>query len=392
MEELRRRYTIDDKLGRYSKALKSLYEMGPENFSETRSYTIQKELYTDALQLYKYSPEHLKAIMRDYADFLFSMSRFSEAGYAYEYLGESSLAIECYQSASLWRECLFTAHRAQLPAENLQDLASTLAEAQLEAKEYLNAATILAEHLHDIPAAARALCKGAYYADAMRLVVLHARPELLESVVDPLLTEAFATTSELLAECRGQLAAQTARIAELRENKLKDPLAYLDGTTEADAPDNVSLAPTAASTSGGTLFTRYTGASMGTAATGESRRSSKNRRKDERKRARGKKGSVYEEEYLVNSIRRLMERVDSVRDDTQSLLQALFRRGMRENAAALQALVNELLGMLKGCVAEVFTTPQRAVLPPAAEGGVQQQQQLRVEVPVIREFEGLSLL
>jgi elongator complex protein 1 len=391
MEELRRRYTIDDKLGRYSKALKSLFEMGPEQFSETRSYTIQKELYTDALQLYKYSPEHLKAIMRDYADFLFSMSRFGEAGYAYEYLGETSLAIESYQSAGLWRECLFAAHRAQLPADSLHDLASTLAESLLEAKEYLNAATIFAEHLHDIPAAARALCKGAHYADAMRLVVLHARPELLETAIDPLLTEAFATTSELLAECRGQLAAQTARIAELRQNKLKDPLAYLDGTTEADAPDNVSLAPTAASTSGGTLFTRYTGASMGTAATGESRRSSKNRRKDERKRARGKKGSVYEEEYLVNSIRRLIERVDSVRDDTERLLQALFRRGMRENAAALQALVNELLAMLKGCVDEVFTAQQRSVLPPPGEGEVQPQQQ-KVEVPVIRDFEGLSLL
>jgi elongator complex protein 1 len=391
MEELRRRYTIDDKLGRHSKALKSLYEMGPEQFSETRSYTIQKELYTDALQLYKYSPEHLKAIMRDYADFLFSMSRFGEAGYAYEYLGETSLAIESYQSAGLWRECLFAAHRAQLPADSLQDLASTLAESLLEAKEYLNAATIFAEHLHDIPAAARALCKGSHYADAMRLVVLHARPELLETAIDPLLTEAFATTSELLAECRGQLAAQTARIAELRQNKLKDPLAYLDGTTEADAPDNVSLAPTAASTSGGTLFTRYTGASMGTAATGESRRSSKNRRKDERKRARGKKGSVYEEEYLVNSIRRLIERVDSVRDDTERLLQALFRRGMRGNAAALQALVNELLAMLKGCVDEVFTAQQRSVLPPPGEGEVQPQQQ-KVEVPVIRDFEGLSLL
>jgi hypothetical protein len=64
---------------------------------------------------------------------------------------------------------------------------------------------------------------------------------------------------------------------------------------------------------------------------------------------------------------------------------------MRENAAALQALVNELLAMLKGCVDEVFTAQQRSVLPPPGEGEAQPQQQ-KVEVPVIRDFEGLSLL
>ncbi|KAA8908123.1 elongator complex protein-like protein 1 [Sphaerosporella brunnea] len=393
MEELRRRYTIDDKLGRYFKALKSLYEMGPEHFEESRSYTIQKELYTDALQLYKYEAEHLKTIMRDYASFLHSMNCFREAGFAYEYLSEHSLAIECYQTALLWRECLFLASSSNVPASSLKELAESLAESLLESKEYQNAATIYTDHLEDIPAAATALCKGAHYADAMRTVVLKNQPALLESLIDPLLREAFASTSELLAECRGQLTAQTARIAELREKNAIDPLAYFDGTTEADAPDNVSLAPTNASTSGGTLFTRYTGASLGTAQTGVSRKTSKNRRKDERKRARGKKGSVYEEEYLVNSIRRLIERVQSVHDDTQRLVEALFRRGMRESAAALQGMVKELLAMLEGCVGDVFKQ-QQLLSPSLLEDGILQQEEAarKVEVPVIPAFEGLSLL
>lgn len=59
MDELRRRFTIDDKLGRFSKALNSLYEMGESSFAETRRYAAQKELYTEALSLYKYDQEHL---------------------------------------------------------------------------------------------------------------------------------------------------------------------------------------------------------------------------------------------------------------------------------------------------------------------------------------------
>ena len=60
MAELRRRFTIDDTLGRFSKALKNLYEMGPGSFEETRKYAAEKELYSEALGLYKYEEVHLR--------------------------------------------------------------------------------------------------------------------------------------------------------------------------------------------------------------------------------------------------------------------------------------------------------------------------------------------
>jgi elongator complex protein 1 len=328
--------------------------------------------------------------MRDYADFLHSMGRFREAGFAYEYLQEFPLAIESYQNAGLWRECLFVATSSQISSDALSSLAESLAESLVESKDYQHAATIFLDYLSDAPSAVRALCKGSHFADAMRTVALKSQPQLLETLIDPLLTEAFASTSELLAECKGQLSAQTSRIAELRAKNSADPLAYLDATAEADAPDNVSLAPTNASTSA-SLFTRYTGASLGTAQTGETRKTSKNRRKDERKRARGKKGSVYEEEYLVNSIRRLIERVDSVREETERLVQALLRRGMRESAVALQAMVMELLGMLGACADEVFA-PQRIAVMPMEMGEGTVPSQPKMEAPVIKKFDGLSLL
>jgi hypothetical protein len=41
-------------------------------------------------------------------------------------------------------------------------------------------------------------------------------------------------------------------------------------------------------------------------------RSSKTRRREERKKARGKKGTIYEEEYLVGSLKRLYERASGM--------------------------------------------------------------------------------
>jgi elongator complex protein 1 len=165
-----------------------------------------------------------------------------------------------------------------------------------------------------------------------------------------------------------------------------------------DAPDNVSLAPTNASTSA-SLFTRYTGATLATALTGETRKTSKNRRKEERKRARGKKGSVYEEEYLVNSVHRLIERVETTRVDAGCVIDAMVRRGMWNNASVLQAKVRGMVTMIEGCIGEVF------VQPPAAPEEVERGGEMRggfpqptrrilqvVEMPLIKKFEGLSLL
>lgn len=136
-------------------------------------------------------------------------------------------------------------------------------------------------------------------------------------------------------------------------------MAFYDGVETADIPDNVSLAPTDTFTSGGTFFTRYTNRT-GTVNTTSSRKTSKNRRREERKRARGKKGSVYEEEYLVNSIGRLIERVNSINDDVRRLVEGLLRRSMRERASAVEAAMADTVKMCQDCVAEVFEVPEKA--------------------------------
>lgn len=245
-----------------------------------------------------------------------------------------------------------------LPEEELKDLTITLATTLTEeTRDYVSAAQIYAEHLHDIPTAARLLCRGSRFADASRLLVLNGHKSLVEDIVDTGLADAMSSTTDLLAVCKAQLNAQVPRIRELRERRANDPLAFYGGDTTmegaaADIPDNVSLAPTDASTAAGrTMFTRYTGGTV------NSRKTSRTRRKEERKRASGKKGTVYEEEYLVNSVRRLIERVNSSIDEVQSLSEALLRRGMRERAHAVEKALREVLNMCSECRDEVFEIP-----------------------------------
>lgn len=412
MSALRRQYSIDNHLSRFKKALRHLCEL--DAFDEIKDFAIKHNLYAEALDFYRYQEDKLREIMRLYADYLQQNGNFEEAGVAYEYLNDYTSASEAFRQAHLWKESLSCATLIPLPEPQLRSLAQTLADTLSESKDFHSAATIHLDYLSDLLAATRTFCKGYFFADAFRTLGLHRRPDLLETVVDASLVDGMASTTELLADCKAQLTAQVPRIRDLRANKAQDPLAFFAGEAAggggADIPDDVSLATTTtdASTMGGTLLTRYTNRSSGTIGTNATRRTSKNRRKEERKRARGKKGSVYEEEYLVNSVGRLIERVNGVNGQVERLVGGLMRRGMRERAGAVEDAMVEVVGMCRGCVGEVFKSDVRDVgergeMVGEVEGerrpkGGEEvlwdtlEGDKRREVPLVKGFDRLSLL
>jgi elongator complex protein 1 len=348
----RRKYQIDDQLGRCTKALTHLKDL--QVFDEVTGYVQKHALYTEALALYQYDAVHMKQIMQLYADHLRDTNQNKEAAMAYEYLSDHVSAWPCYRSANLWRESLSSATLADVSADELQALASSLAEGLAEAKDYLGAASITRDYLSDPAAAARLLCKGCYFAEAVRIVTFSKQPELIAEVVDAGLVERSADMTEFLADMKGQLLAQVPRLQELRTKKAEDPMAFFEGMDDgaANIPDNISLAPTD-TTSGGTFMTRYTN-QTGTVNTQATRKTSKNKRREERKRARGKKGTVYEEEYLTNSIERLIERINSMQDEIERLIEGLMKRGMRERADAVSTAVEGVIEHCRSAIKEVY--------------------------------------
>jgi elongator complex protein 1 len=422
LPEVRRKFSIDDHLSRHSKALVHLQAL--KSHQESQDYTVKHSLYADALKLYRHDAPNLAIITRLYATYLESRSRFREAGLTHESLGDYASATRSYQAAgvSCWREALFTAtlQNPPLAAGAITDIATALADALYEAKDYASAATIYLDHLSSLDTAIRYLCKGYHFADALRLIALHKRPELLESSLDPGVADALGSSTDFLADCKAQLRAQVPRVLELRRKAAEDPLSFYEGERAggADIPDDVSIAASSRVSTSASLFTRYTGknGSVGTVGTGVSRATSKNRKREEKKRARGRKGTVYEEEYLVNSVRRLVERVDGSRSEVERLVFALVRRGMFERARTIEALMAEVVDGCRKAVGEVFDAAEKE------EGGKKEQQgqgreglgggegeawkpigadavlagnleaKWRTQAPVVSTFERLSLL
>lgn len=347
---MRRRFQIDDQLGRHTKALYHLKDL--EAHTEVQDYVQKHDLYPAALSMYQYEPTHYKSIMRLYADYLSTTNKNKEAAIAYEYLSDHASAWPCYLSANLWRETLSSATLAGVPPSELEQLATDLVEGLTESKDYFSASMITLDYLSDLQGASRLLCRGAYFAEAIRVVTLRQQSPLIAEVIDPGLIERSADTTEFLAEMKSQLLAQVPRLRDLRTKKAEDPLAFYEGTEDSNIPDNISLAPTN-TTSGGTFMTRYTN-QTGTVNTQTTRKTSKNKRREERKRARGKKGTVYEEEYLVNSVERLIERFNGMQDENQRLVEGLMRRGMRERAVAVEMAVVDVEDRCREAVKEMY--------------------------------------
>lgn len=407
MPELRRRFTIDDHLGRREKALMHLKELN--SFDELQKYMVKHSLYQAGLAAYRYDNERHAVLMDSYAQHLESKSDFREAGLAYESLGNYQKATSCYRSAgaTCWRECLFTSQQQTPPVsgESFSELATALSEALWEAKEYASAATIHDEYLSSLEMAVKCLCKGYYFADAMRLVTRRKQPELLATAVDAGITDALSSTTEFLADCKAQLNAQVPRVLELRRRAEEDPLSFYEGERPggADVPDDVSIAASSRMSTSASLFTRYTGkgGSVGTVGTGVSRATSKNRKREEKKRARGRKGTIYEEEYLANSVRRLVERMEGSRAEVERLVFALVRRGMQERARAVEALAAEVGEGCRVAIEKVFpvekieTAEGQEYRPTGADAVVHEMvesQGKKQEPPVISEFKKLTLL
>lgn len=397
---LRRRYMLDTHLQRYSRALVHLADLkydesGADIYHEVEKFVIRHELYKDALQIYKYEPIKQYGILKLYAKHLRENNEFKESGLAYESLGDYGNALESYVLGLNWREALSACELAklQITAGQLQAIALQLAEALHEARRYQEASVVYLEYCRDLKEAIASLSKGFFYAEAIRLILLQNEHSYLGEIIDPALVEGFNQISELLSDCRSQLSAQLTRLRELREKKELDPMGYFDGIGggDVDIPDNVSIAATSqASTSGQSLFTRYTGKTGGTAQTGATRRTAKNKRREERKRARGKKGSIYEEEYLVSSIRRLIERVNETRVDARSLIESLSRREMKERAIEIQRRYVELIEILKGCVVEVCTVSERDRTRYDEDGNMYLIPE--IPAPIVESFEIMHIL
>lgn len=386
---LRRQFLIDDFLKHHSKALTWLHQLGQEAVPELDDYVVKHSLFKHALAIYKYDEARSKHILGLYADSLFDAKNFSEAGIAYEHLNNTQSALESYILAKRWREAMYLVQTIKDPAL-VSETARKLSDVLVDDHKYSQAAEIEHKFLGNVDTAVTLYCKSYEYARASLLALSSGRPELMEEIVDVQLGEGFGVVAELLADCSRQSNSQLRRLRELRQKKEEDPYAFYGlPNDDLDTPDNVSVAASETSTTP-SFFTKYTGKTSGTAKTGASRKTAKNRKREERKRAKGRKGTIYEEEYLISSVGRLIERLHNTEADAVALVEALVRRHKVQQAYQIQQSWDALAKFLSDHIEEIHQMSDKDRERINEDGEVYLIDE--IPVPHIRAFPKLEIL
>ncbi|KAM3612355.1 uncharacterized protein V6R79_007268 [Siganus canaliculatus] len=338
------RYTIDKHLKRYRKALQHLSKCGEQHFAEALQLVKEQKLFSEALRLYAADTPHYKALSCAYAEHLVEQQQAEQAGLLLWRCGELASALQAFTTCSSWRNAICVAQQLPLPPDQLALLARDLSEKLKEQRRYSEAALLLDQYAKDCEEAILALITGAVWEEALRLIYMHNRQDITETNLKPALLEAVGTQTSFLEAHIATFTRHKTRLAVVREQKEKARLDMLDD----DAPDcpDAELYSEASSV--------MTGSKYSHSNSRISSRSSKNRRKAERKKLSLKEGSPMEDKALMYALAEIITTVDKMREEVHGLLKALLLFQFGKQAEKMQQLYEEALQTMEAALPEVW--------------------------------------
>ncbi|CAO3617850.1 unnamed protein product [Cunninghamella echinulata] len=387
LDKYYQRFKIDDHLKRHEKALRNLALAGDDRFDELVQYMQQHQLYLIALEEYTNKIPQKKVILSKYGEYLDQTAAYDEAGIVYTLAGSLDSALNSYRLAGSWREVFSLAKQLSFSTDDIQGLAYEIISYLRDKRRFDEAATVAKDYIKDIEEAVDCLLKGSHWQEASRLSYTNERPDLIETHLKPALIEGYTQLDEDIDEITTQFNKQTARLKELREKKPEIP----QDLPNDDTLDNIDMFSD--TTSMYSQFTRYTQASSRvstvSSSSRSSRKSSKQKKREERKRARGKKGTVFEEEYLLNSLKRLYERSNQLQNDIGNILKAMVPYGYIDEARSIQIKFEGFLKHLEKSIDTIFVPLQlaNAMFTSAVEMEEAAKLPTQIEKPVIAKVQ-----
>ncbi|XP_067313213.1 elongator complex protein 1 [Pseudorasbora parva] len=343
------RYTIDKHLKRYRKALHHLSKCGEEHFTELLNLVKDQKLYSDALELYPSDSEQYKTLSVAYAEHLVEQQHAEQAGLLLWRCGETARALQAFVSCTSWRHALAVATHIPLPPEQLSLLARDLAEKLLEARRHTEAAVCLEQYAKDCEEAISALIQGAAWEEALRLIYLYNRQDIIETNLKSALLDVYSNQKSFLESQKALFIRHKNRLAVVRELKAKARLDLFD-EDGADCADAELYSEASSVLTGSHLGSKYSRSNSRISS-----RSSKNRRKAEGKKHSLKEGSPFEDIALLNALTQIITIVDKMREEVHSLLKALVLFQFDGRASSLQREYSDLLQLMDTAIPEIWS-------------------------------------
>ncbi|XP_010177962.1 PREDICTED: elongator complex protein 1, partial [Mesitornis unicolor] len=310
METNYQRYTIDRHLKRYTKALGHLSKCGSEHFSEFLNLVKDQNQYCEALKLYPSSTQEYKDISNAYGEYLIQKQLYEQAALVFARAGIFAKALDAFQNSGSWQQALCVASQLDYTKDELSSLAQTMAGKLVEQRKHAEAAILLEQYTQDYEEAVLLLLEGALWEEALRLIHKYGRLDILETNFKPAILEAQKSQLIFLDSRKTAFICHKSRLQVVRELKEKACECLQDyempNYSELDLFSETSSVVTPSD-----MNSKYSHSSSRISA-----RSSKNRRKAERKRYSLKEGSPFEDMALLEVLGENIRAVETVKGRT----------------------------------------------------------------------------
>ncbi|KAF6124108.1 elongator complex protein 1 [Phyllostomus discolor] len=350
METNYQRFTIDKHLKRYEKAIGHLSKCGPEYFPECLNLIKDKNLYNEALKLYPPNSQQYKDVSIAYGEHLLQEHRHEAAGLVFARCGAHEKALDAFLAAGSWQQALCVAAQLSLSQDQLAGLGRVLAGKLVEQRKHSEAATVLEQYTQDYEEAVLLLLEGAAWEEALRLVYKYNRLDIIETNIKPSILEAQKNYMALLDSQTTTFSRHKKRLLVVRELKEQaQQRVHLDDDV-AHAQESDLFSETSSVMSGSNMSGKYSHSNSRISA-----RSSKNRRKAERKKHSLKEGSPMEELALLEALAEVVQGAEKLKDEIRCILKVLFLFEFDEQGRELQKAFEDTLQLMERSLPEIWT-------------------------------------
>ncbi|XP_067172653.1 elongator complex protein 1 isoform X2 [Apteryx mantelli] len=388
METNYQRYTIDRHLKRYTKALGHLSKCGPEHFSEFLNLVKDQNQYYEALKLYPPSTQEYKDISDAYGDYLNQKQLYEQAALIFARAGLFAKALDSFLTSGSWQQALCMASRLGYTEDKLSSLARNMAGKLVEQRKHAEAAILLEQYTQDYEEAVLLLLEGALWEEALRLIHKYGRLDILETNFKPAIQEAQKSQLMFLDSQKTAFLRHKSRLQVVRELKEK-ACESLQDYEMPNCPELDLISETSSVVTASDMNSKYSHSNSRISA-----RSSKNRRKAERKRYSLKEGSPFEDVALLEALGENVRAVETVKGDIHVLLKQLVLFGYDEQAGELQRVLEDILHLMETSLPEIWSPElQQSSLNPVlgpsstANSIMAAYQQKRMVTPVVQDPE-----
>ncbi|EAL65378.1 elongation protein 1 [Dictyostelium discoideum AX4] len=408
MEKFYQRYSIDKYLSRWELALYNLSRAGKKYQQDCLDLIISNKIYKEALvnyggsaadsddNLIEEKDEMFKKVLNIYGDYLLESNQFEDAAYLFLQANQEKKSINAFRDAGLWENAISQANKLSYTKEQLNQLVIELSEILKRNSKFQQAAQCL-EKFQLIDQAIHMYCEGYYFNEALLLSSSSSSSNQEEEQQIKIKKSLLDSLSNQINEINNNFEKyekMSTRIVIVRTNKLNYvPLllprgqgdfetgSMMSGMSGMFSEGGMSVNSALSNVTTSSYVSTYS-QQTGTFSTATKTRLKKKDKKQKPQKVRitGKEGSPYEEDYLVDQMKKLIPS-SSQQESIGRIIKGLVLLGLFNDARQLSTLYQKYLNLIDSSLDDLSASAT-AILP---ENKKEKEREQRLQLEQLEE-------